>query len=63
MNKAVIGSRQAGPIKAVAAVKRLSLFMSWLPPGTGGDAVRAYVLEQTGADDVTATKLTSYDEI
>ena len=44
-------------------MKRLSLFMSRLPPGIGGDAVRTYVLEQTGADDVTATKLTSYDEI
>ena len=61
-NKTVIGSGRAGTIKAVAAVKRLSVFMSRLPPGTGEDAVRSYVKEQTGAEDVTATKLRSkYD--
>ena len=60
--KVVIGSRTTGPIKAVAAVKRLSVFMSRLPPGTGEDAVTTYVKEQTGADDVTASKLqTRYD--
>ena len=56
-HKTVIGSRTAGPIKAVVAVRRLSMFMSWLPPGTGEEAVKSYVKEQTGADDVTATKL------
>ena len=61
-NRAVIGSRKTGPIKAVAAVRRLSVFMSRLPPGTGEEAVRAYVKEQTGADDVTASKLqTKFD--
>ena len=61
-NNTVIGSGRAGTIKAVAAVKRLSVFMSRLPPGTGEDAVRSYVKEQTGAEDVTATKLRSkYD--
>ena len=59
---AVIGVRQTGPIKAVAAVKRLSVFMSRLPPGTGTEAVQEYVKEQTGAAEVTATKLTTrYD--
>ena len=61
-SKAVIGSRMSGPIKAVAAVKRLSLFMSRLPPGTGEDAIKAYVMEQTGADDVSAVRLkTKFD--
>ena len=40
-NKAVIGSRKTGPIKAVTVVKRLSMFMSRLPPGTGEDAVKS----------------------
>ena len=36
--------------------------MSRLPPGTGEAAVTAYVKEQTGADDVTASRLqTRYD--
>ena len=61
-NKAVIGSRTSGPIKAVAAVKRISIFMSRLPPGTGETAVTEYVTEQTGAVEVTAIKLkTKYD--
>ena len=61
-SKTVIGSGKAGPIKAVAVVKRMSMFMSRLPPGTGDEAVRSYVKEQTGAEDVTATKLQSkYD--
>ena len=61
-NKAVVGSKKAGPITAVTVVKRVSMFMSRLPPGTGAEAVREYVLEQTGASDVTATKLkTRYD--
>ena len=60
--KVVIGSRTIGPFKAVAAVKRLSVFMSRLPPGTGEEAVKDYVKEQTGAEDVTAVKLqTRYD--
>ena len=60
--KVVIGSRTTGPIKAVAAVRRLSVFISRLPPGTGEDAIKGYVKEQTGADDVTASKLpTRYD--
>ena len=60
--KAVIGSRTSGPIKAVAAVKRTSIFLSRLPPGTGEDAIMRYVKEQTGADDVTALRLqTRYD--
>ena len=60
--KVVIGSRTTGPIKAVAAVKRTSIFLSRLPPGTGEDAIMRYVKEQTGADDVTALKLqTRYD--
>lgn len=62
VNKAVIGSRKSGSIKAVAAVKRVSVFMSRLPPGTGEEAVKVYVMEQTGAEDVTAIKLkTKYD--
>lgn len=61
-NKAVIGSRKTGPIKAVTTVKRLSLFMSRLPPGTGEDVVKTYVMEQTGAEEVTVMKLkTKYD--
>ena len=61
-NKAVVGCKKAGPFTAVSVKKRVSMFMSRLPPGTGGDAVRSYVMEQTGADDVTATKLqTRYD--
>lgn len=62
VRKTVIGSGKTDTIKAVTAVKRLSVFMSRLPPGTGEDAVRAYVKKQTGAEDVTATKLKSkYD--
>lgn len=57
VKKAVIGSKKTGPIKAVATVKRLSVFMSRLPPGTGEDAIKSYVLEQTGAEEVTAQKL------
>ena len=58
----MIGSRKLGPIKAVAAVKRLPLFISRIPPGTGEDAVKAYAIEQTGADDVAVLKLkTKYD--
>ena len=61
-NKAVIGSRKSGSIKAVAAVKRVSIFMSRLPPGTGEEAIQTYVMEQTGSDDVTAIKLqTKFD--
>ena len=54
---AVIGARKSGSIKAVAAVRRFSMFMSRLPPGTGEDAVCSYVREQSGADTVTAEKL------
>ena len=53
----VIGAKKSGSIKAVATVKRFSLFMSRLPPGTGGGAVSAYVREQTGAESVTAVNL------
>lgn len=61
-NRTVIGSRSTGPIKAVAVVKRLSIFMSRLPPGTGEEAVKAYAMEQTGAVNVIASKLqTKYD--
>ena len=61
-SKTIIGSKKAGPIKAVAAVKRISMFLSRLPPGTGEEAVTKYVMEQTGADDVTASQLkTRYD--
>ena len=58
----MIGSGRAGQIKAVAALKRLSLFMSRLPPGTGEDAIKEYVKDQTGAQDVILIKLqTKYD--
>ena len=60
--KAIIGSRTSDSIKAVTAVKRVSVFISRLPPGTGEEAVRKYAMEQTGADAVTALKLkTKYD--
>lgn len=59
---AVIGSRKTDRIKAVAAVKRFSLFMSRLPPGTGEDAVKTYAKEQTGAEEVNVTQLkTKFD--
>ena len=36
--------------------------MSRLPPDTGEEAVKRYVMEQTGAEDVAVTKLkTRYD--
>ena len=53
----VIGTKTTGSIKAVVAVKRVSLFMSRLPPGTGEAAVSAYVREQSGAESVTVEKL------
>ena len=60
--KAVIGSRTSDSIKAVAAVKRVPVFISRLPPGTGEEAVRKYAMEQTGADDVKVLRLkTRYD--
>ena len=61
-NKVVIGSGKTGPIKAVTAVKRRSVVMSRLRPGTGEEAVKRYVKDQTGADEVIAEKLkTRYD--
>ena len=56
-SSAVIGAKKTGSIKAVATVKRFSLFMSRLQPGTGEDAVSSYVREQSGAEAVTAEKL------
>ena len=59
---AVIGAKKAGPFKAVTAVRRFSMFMSRLPPGTGVDSVTSYVLQQSRAESVTAEKLpTRYD--
>ena len=55
--KTVIGARKHGPIRAVAASRRYSMFMSRLPPDTGEEAVSSYVREQTGAEAVTAVKL------
>ena len=57
ISSVVIGAKKHGSIRAVATVKRFSLFMSRLPPGTGGGAVSAYVREQTGAESVTAVNL------
>ena len=56
-SSAVIGARKSGSIKAVATVRRFSMFMSRLPPGTGQDAISSYVREQSGAEAVTAEKL------
>ena len=56
---AVIGVKKSGTIRAVATVKRFSMFMSRLPPGTGEDAVRSYVREQSGAETVTVEKLST----
>ena len=59
----VVGAKITnGPIRAVPTVRRCSLFMSRLPPGTGEDVISSYVREQTGAESVTALKLpTRYD--
>ena len=58
-SSAVIGAKKSGTIRAVASVRRFSMFMSRLPPGTGEDAVRSYVLEQSGAETVTVEKLST----
>ena len=58
-SSAVVGAKKSGTIRAVATVKRFSMFMSRLPPGTGEDAVRSYVLEQSGAETVTVEKLST----
>ena len=53
----VVGVKKSGTIRAVATVRRFSMFMSRLPPGTGEDAVCSYVREQSGAEAVTAERL------
>ena len=55
--KSVVGLQKSNVITAVKSVKRVSLFVSRLPPGTDDKAVEMYVKEQTGAEDVIATKL------
>ena len=63
-SKTVIGSGKAGrwSHQSCSCGETLAHVMSRLPPGTGDEAVRSYVKEQTGAEDVTATKLQSkYD--
>ena len=56
-NKSVVGLQKTSVIKAVKSVKRLSLFISRLPPGTGAEALQEYAKEQVGASEVAATPL------
>ena len=56
-NRSVVGLHKSSAIKAVRSVKRFSLFVSRLPPGTGAEALQEYAKEQVGASEVVATKL------
>ena len=46
-------------IKAVKSVRRVSLFVSRLPPDTDAQTIQEYVKEQVGATEVVATRLKS----
>ena len=55
--KSVVGQQKTNLIKAVKSVKRMSLFVSRLPPDTDAKVVEEYAKEQVGAAAVVATKL------
>ena len=56
-NKSVVGLHKTSTIKAVKSVKRLSIFVSRLPPGTDAETLQEYAREQVGATEAVATKL------
>ena len=58
-NKSVVGLQKSSVIKAVKSVRRVSLFVSRLPPDTDADMIQEYAKEQVGAMEVVATRLKS----
>ena len=60
--KGVIGLQKTDAIRAVKATKRMSIFVSRLPPGTGTEAIKSYAMEQVKASSVEVTQLkTKFD--
>ena len=58
-NKSVVGLQKSNVIKAVKSVRRVSLFVSRLPPDTDAETIQEYVKEQVVATEVVATRLKS----
>ena len=56
-NKSVVGLHKSILINAVKSVKRVSVFVSRLPPGTEADTIQEYARDQVGATEVVATRL------